>query len=203
MSLRESFIAPHFYRLIEDYLLPGVERVLKTPNRVTLASLVPAALVPFGFFLHPFLGALMMGLSGTWDCLDGLMARRQGSTSLFGAFLDSSLDRVSDTLFLMGFWVLFWPTDHALWAGILVFLAAVATYMISYTKARAEGLGLRCDTGLFERGTRTLYLIIWALILCFTKPVFMEVLWSGLVLFTLLATATVVQRMVHVWRESL
>ena len=70
--------------------------------------------------------------------------------------------------------------------------------MISYTKARIEGLGGTCETGLMERGLRTLYLIVWAFLLFILPPAFDALLWLGLILFCLLTLITAAQRIIHI-----
>ncbi len=197
MSLRNSVGGVFFYRLL-DRALPWLQRHVKSPDQLTLLGVAIAATVPFGFYFSPLAGMILMVLSGLADVADGSLARSCGTQSAYGAFFDSTLDRFSDFFYLMGFWVLFWPRGEAIPAGILVSAAFLFTVLISYTKARAEGLGGTCNVGFMERGFRVLYLIVWALLLAVAPAARGDVLWIGLVLFCLLTLVTVVQRIVHV-----
>jgi CDP-diacylglycerol--glycerol-3-phosphate 3-phosphatidyltransferase len=194
MALRDTSIGSAYYRLLNNTLIPLIQKSPISPNQVSLIGLGLAALAPLGFYLHPFFGFLFMGLSALVDCLDGLVARAKNLSSTFGAFLDSTLDRASDAFFLAGFWVLFWDAGHFKTATALVFASFLSTVLISYTRARAEGLGLTCTSGLFERGLRTVYLLAWALLLALFPLVRTHLLWWGLALFLLLTLATVFQR---------
>lgn len=198
MALRNTVFADYFYRILERTHIPRIERSLLKPNQVTALGLVLAVFVPVGFYLHPFWGLVFMMFSGCADAMDGLMAKNQGTHSKFGAFLDSSFDRISDFLFLAGFWVLFWKTDRLIPGTALIFTSALFTFMISYMKARVEGLGGTCHAGFMERGMRTLYLVLWALFICILPPARTLVLWAGLILFCLLTLLTVIQRIVYI-----
>ena len=134
-----------------------------TPNHLTLTGLVCSVLSGFLFFEgQPALGALMLAVAGLCDILDGEVARRAGVVSRFGAFLDSTLDRVSEAavlLGIMGFYLSNLPIlvrfpmlafaqrsrglDPETWAGVafMAVLALVGSFLVSYTRARAEGLG--------------------------------------------------------------
>ncbi len=197
MSLRNSVGGVFFYRLL-DRVLPWMQRHVTSPNQLTLLGVAIAATVPFGFYFSPLAGMILMVLSGLADVADGSLARSSGAQSEYGAFFDSTLDRFSDFFYLMGFWVLFWPRGEAIPAGVLVGAAFLFTVLISYTKARAEGLGRTCNVGLMERGFRVLYLIVWALLLALAPGARGDVLWIGLVLFCLLTLVTVIQRILHV-----
>ena len=116
----------------------------------------------------------------------------------FGAFLDSSIDRISDFFYLFGFWVLCWRLQRMVLATALMFSAFLFTFMISYIKARGESLGVRCDKGLMERGWRTLFLILWALALSIFSAARETLLWWGLAVFCVLTLFTAIQRIVFV-----
>lgn len=201
MPLRKSFLAGHYYRLIEQRVLPRVNRLTLGPNHFTLIGFFLAALVPAGFFLHPLIGFFFMLASGVADTLDGLTARRRNAASTFGAFLDSSLDRVSDFFYIFGFWSLFWHSERHILAGSLIFASYLTTSMISYVQARSEALGGTCGVGWMERGWRTVFLLLWALLVG-VLPAFRDlVLWTGLVFYFLLTAVTVLQRMIYCGRE--
>ena len=109
------------------------------------------------------LGGLFLILAGVLDILDGALARVSGQDSPFGAFLDSVLDRYSDLLVLSGIVLLFMRVGGV--TEVAAALAAViGTVMVSYTRARAESVGVECRVGLMERGERLLVLIVGALL---------------------------------------
>jgi CDP-diacylglycerol--glycerol-3-phosphate 3-phosphatidyltransferase len=195
MSLRHSMIADYFYRIVDVTLIPVLTRLVPDPNLLTWMGMLLAALVPVGFWLHPAAGLLFILLSCCADVVDGRLARKRGQESAFGAFLDSTLDRVSDALFLCGFWVLFREREGVAVASVLILFGMLFTVLISYTKARAEALGAVCDKGLLERGWRNLYLIGWAGAIWIVPAASGLILWAGLILFCVLALVTVAQRM--------
>lgn len=201
MTLRQYKIVDLYYKLIEKGALPYAQRWSATPDQLTLIGVIIAGLVPLGFWGHPLIGLVLMITSGLIDSLDGLLARRQKQCSRFGAFLDSTLDRLSDFFYLMGFWVRFWPIDRLLFATGLIFMALLFTLLISYVKARAEALGGCCDTGFMERGIRVLYLSVWALVLVLLPSMESITLWWGLGLYCFLTLFTVIQRICMIRRN--
>ena len=203
MVLRKSFLAEPYYRWLDKRILPYVNRLTLSPNQFTLVGVLLAAAVPIGFFLHPVVGLLFMLISGFVDTLDGLLARRRNVASTFGAFLDSTLDRISDFFYIFGFWTLFWNSDRFILASVLIFASSLTTVMISYVKARSEALGGTCSIGWMERGWRTIYLIIWAFLICVLPPLADLTLWAGLVLYFVLTSITVLQRIIYSRMEFL
>ncbi|MEN6410305.1 MAG: CDP-alcohol phosphatidyltransferase family protein [Anaerolineaceae bacterium] len=163
------------------------------PNTMTIlgliGNLVASVLVAFGYIQ---LGGIIYLANGLFDVLDGTMARLRGSTSVFGAYLDSVSDRYADLAILLGLLVYYMGQDNWL-AAILIFCAAGGSVMVSYTKARAEGLGLTAKVGMLTRFER--YLII-ALGLAFNVP--MAMLW----VISILANFTALQRFWHVYRQT-
>lgn len=161
--------------------------------------------------------AALLALSGVCDILDGELARRSGVTSRFGAFLDSTLDRFSEAMALIGiagFGLRNLETlaleperaarelasglDPIAWVALvlLALLALVGSFMVSYTRARAEGLGLECKVGWFERPERLVLLILAGLLHEF------RFLAVALLLLAILSLATAVQRVAHVWKNT-
>ncbi|MBP2145603.1 CDP-diacylglycerol--glycerol-3-phosphate 3-phosphatidyltransferase [Methanofollis sp. W23] len=158
-----------------------------TPNMLTATGLVimvgAAGLIAMG---HLLAAGLVLGFGGVFDALDGAVARTNGQASRFGAFFDSVLDRYAEA-FLFGGVFLYCAGDET--ARVLTFAALVGSLMVSYTRARAEGLGVECRTGLFTRLERMLVLIVGLL-----TGLLVPALWV-LAVFTNL---TAVQRMWHV-----
>ena len=201
MTLRRSFLAGPYYRWLDQRILPYVNRLTLSPNEFTLVGVLLAAAVPIGFFLHPVVGLFFMLISGFADTLDGLLARRRNAASVFGAFLDSTLDRISDFFYILGFWILFWNTNRFILASGLIFASSLTTVMISYVKARSEALGGTCGIGWMERGWRTVYLIMWAFLVCVLPPFANLILWAGLDLYFVLTSITLLQRIIYSRKE--
>ena len=185
-------------------------------DHVTVLGLVLSVGAGFAFFDGKFrLAALLLLLGGVCDILDGELARRAGTPSRFGAFFDSTLDRLSEAAVLVGiagFYVrnlyalVFQPElvleqiaqqlEPVTWFALAItaVLALVGSFMVSYTRARAEGLGLECKVGWFERPERLVLLIIAGAL---------QVFWAmsiALLLLTLLSFVTATQRVLHVHR---
>jgi CDP-diacylglycerol--glycerol-3-phosphate 3-phosphatidyltransferase len=197
-TLRTSHLAAAYYKLMEKHLLPHLPAWGLTPDRLTWLGMLISVIVPIGFWIHPGAGFLLLLLSGIADSLDGLMARLQNRSSRWGAFLDSSLDRVSDLFYLLGFWVLLGRYSSQVPATLAIFAGMLSTLLISYIKARAEALGCTCQVGLMERGVRTAYLIVWALLIAVWPSMRGSILWGGLMLYGVLTFFTVFQRWMHI-----
>ncbi len=181
-------------------LISPLARVLAnmgvSPDHLTLAGLITSAgagvLVALGYFP---LAALALFLGSLCDVLDGAVARVSGRSSQFGAFLDSTIDRYAEMFYFAGLLVYFSRIEPSTTYALLVFLSAGGSFMVSYTRARAEGMGLRCDVGIMERPERLILLLVATVI----GPVAIRVtLWILLVL----VTYTSLQRIHHVFRET-
>ena len=176
-----------------------------TPNTLTvlglMLSILTAVVIAQGLFLA---GGLLVLFAGIFDMFDGAMARARNASTTFGAFFDSTLDRYSESIILFGllFFALqkpvihdsFWPFQYEQsWMIILVFIATVGSLMVSFAKARAEGLGIECKNGLLARPERVIILAIGLLI--------GAVFWA-LVILAVFSYVTAIERIVHVWRVS-
>jgi CDP-diacylglycerol--glycerol-3-phosphate 3-phosphatidyltransferase len=131
--------------------------------------------------------------------LDGALARVKGTTGVFGAFLDSTLDRVADAAVFAGIAAYYLFGGHSkLLAGLAVF-CLVSGALVSYAKARAEGLGLRCDVGLAERSERMVIVLVATGLSGLGVP---YVLSAGLWLLAVASTFTFGQRVLAVRKEA-
>lgn len=133
------------------------------------------------------------------DAIDGAVAKAAGSASKFGALLDSTADRLSDALFLIPVaWLYGVSPDPEQaddrWVAALALTALVVSYLVSYVKARAEGLGFDCNTGIMERAERLILVIIGL--------VFYAILPLVLGILTALSLVTVVQRLLYVRAQA-
>jgi CDP-diacylglycerol--glycerol-3-phosphate 3-phosphatidyltransferase len=171
------------------------------PNAVTVAGTVAVTAVALTLFPLGFLwqGALILGVLATTDALDGTMARITGAESDWGAFLDSTLDRVSDAAVLTGLTV--WLAWHGHFAGAVAGVAAVgASGIVPYARARAEALGYRATRGIAERADRLVVTLVAALATGCGLPWW--VLGGGLGLVAAGSLVTVGQRAAQVRREA-
>jgi CDP-diacylglycerol--glycerol-3-phosphate 3-phosphatidyltransferase len=136
-----------------DPLSRALLRIGVTPNTVTVLGTLGVLVGAFGFAArgHFIVAAVIVTLSALTDVMDGAMARARGTTSRFGALLDSTMDRVADGAVFASL-AYFYRDEPPTLVAVLTCL--VAGQIVSYVKARAEGLGLRCDVGLVERAER-------------------------------------------------
>lgn len=163
------------------------------PNTITLVGLLLAAGVSVVLALgYTRLGGALLLLTSSVDALDGALARVGGQRSRFGAFLDSTLDRVSEGALLFGLLVTLYPRGSAV-EVYLLFAVLLGSVMVSYTRARAEGLGYACKTGLLTRIERIILLGI-GLLLDWVLPTLM--------VLAALSWFTALQRMLYVYREA-
>ena len=142
-------------------------------------------------------GGIFLLLAGVCDVLDGDLARRLDRASRFGAFIDSTLDRVSEFVLFGGvlMYVVRGPNDYPLYEPVVVLLALMGSVLTSYARARAEGLGIECKVGIMERPER-LGLLALGLILGH------RFLMAVMMLLAVTSLFTVVQRILHVHRAS-
>jgi CDP-diacylglycerol---glycerol-3-phosphate 3-phosphatidyltransferase len=150
-----NFLRPFFARLFSP-LIQALARTPVTPNMITVAGTVGVSAAALSMFPigETFPGAATATVFVFTDMLDGQLARIKGSSGKFGAFLDSTMDRVADASVYGGITIWFMRSDHLL-AVVSLFCLACGL-CVSYVKARAEGLGLNADVGLIERPERLL-----------------------------------------------
>jgi CDP-diacylglycerol--glycerol-3-phosphate 3-phosphatidyltransferase len=170
-----------------------------TPNALTIiGSLLTASvgiLVAQGWFLA---AGVCLWLFSATDTLDGALARATNRVSVFGAFLDSVCDRYAEAAVFFGLVWYYQSVGNPLGVA-LAYLALVGSLMVSYARARAEGVGLQAaDVGWFQRPERIIALGLGFLIAPFYPPAILFVLAA----LTILTTVTVLQRVMHVARAA-
>jgi CDP-diacylglycerol--glycerol-3-phosphate 3-phosphatidyltransferase len=165
-----------------------------TPNALTLINLalniVAAYVIATGHFL---LGGVLVLASGLFDLLDGALARFTKQTTKFGAVLDSTVDRISEAATLCGLLIWYVPQEGASLKIVLVFVVLIGSFLVSYIRARAEGLGWQCQVGLFTRAERVIVLAIGLLI---------NQIFIALCILMVFVFITVVQRLVYLWKQG-
>jgi CDP-diacylglycerol--glycerol-3-phosphate 3-phosphatidyltransferase len=167
-----------------------------TPNIITIIGFIiilgAGALVIFKYFLAAGIVVLVAGL---FDMLDGALARGTGKTTRFGAVLDSTLDRVSEAVLLVTLLAVF-TQDGLVTESILSGVALVGSLLVSYIRARMEGLGVECKEGFFTRPERVILLSLGLMLSQFDKALLIT-----LAVLTFCSWLTVIERMVYAWRK--
>src|SRR5213083_1522776 len=192
-------------RSLASRSIVGLARTRVTPKALTTAGVslcLAASVVVFfenrGEWLFYWVGAVLFVVGSILDVLDGALARAGGKTTPFGAFLDSTTDRVGEGAMLGAIALIFHRHDHP--AAIAVtFAAVVGSFLVSYTRAKAEALGLRGDVGLGSRAERVV-VITAGLVLA---PISIWLLVGAISLLTATAWLTVLQRIVFVRKQLL
>ncbi|MEV5575863.1 phosphatidylinositol phosphate synthase [Spirillospora sp. NPDC052269] len=178
----------------------GVARTGVTPNAITVvgtAGTVTGALVffPQG---HYFWGTMVITAFVLFDMLDGAVARVTGKSSKFGAFLDSSMDRIADAAIFAGL-MLGLSRDGQDGLANVALYCLIAGVVVSYAKARAEGLGYTCNVGIAERSERLIIVLVAAGFDGLGVP---YILTFALWLLAVLSTVTVGQRFATVYKQA-
>jgi phosphatidylinositol phosphate synthase len=189
-------------RPIEDYLIESKVH----PNVLTVTSLVVSAIA--GFLFHQgwiFLAGIILLAGSNFDMLDGRVARAQGLSSEHGAFFDSCLDRFAEIFIYLGLLSYF----HGSLFSYVVFLILGATTMVSYTRARAEGLGVDCEVGMMQRTERIVYLGAFSVFNLFGNLItsafglrpgdyLLKFVLAAILIFS---SYTAIERMIHVMKR--
>lgn len=174
------------------HVVSGLAATGITPNMFTFLGLgvnsFAAVLFAMGQFRN---AAAVLFLAGFLDMADGQVARRVGRVTAFGAFLDSTLDRYSDLALYMGLVVYYTLIGRTFYMALAA-LAMASSFMVSYSRARAESLIPSCKVGFMERPERLVLLIIGG---AFAKMA--PVLW----VIAVISTITVIHRVFYTWQE--
>jgi CDP-diacylglycerol--glycerol-3-phosphate 3-phosphatidyltransferase len=173
-----------------------------TPDALTISGvalcIAGAVAVYFEYagWLFYWLGAVLFVVGSILDILDGALARSRGSGSPFGAFLDSTVDRVGEGFMIASIGLVFMRHDQ-MWALALAFAAIGGSFLVSYTRARAEALGLKGDVGFGSRAERVIVITTG---LCLA-PLHDLILPSTIALLAATAWLTVLQRILFVRKQ--
>ncbi|MCT9934331.1 CDP-alcohol phosphatidyltransferase family protein [Planotetraspora sp. A-T 1434] len=194
-------------------LRPAVTRVMTplgralarlgiSPDMITIVGTLGVVVSALVFYPRGqlFLGTVVITVFVLADMLDGVLARMTGKGSTWGAFLDSTLDRLGDAAVFSGLilYLVLEDEPEIVLAGVALF-CLVAGALVSYAKARAEGLGMTANVGIAERGERLVVVLVAAGLSGLGVP---YVLAIGLWLLAAASAVTVVQRMIHVYRQA-
>jgi CDP-diacylglycerol--glycerol-3-phosphate 3-phosphatidyltransferase len=164
-----------------------------TPNVLTVSSL-PLSIVACYFFSqgHRWLGGIFLLLIGLFDTIDGEVARKSGKMSKYGAFLDSVTDRIAEFFIFLGFFLYYQEN----WISILIFCTLVSSILVSYVRARAEGIGEDCKIGIMERPVRFALMFFGVFILGYRLlPIAFSIILIGNIY-------TIIQRIFYVFNKN-
>jgi len=182
-------------RALAERIVRPLARRGVTPNAITIAgflfNVIVAVVIATG---HLTIGGALLFLAGLFDMLDGALARVTSRQTDFGAFLDSLLDRYSEAAVLLAL-IFQFTIRHETFAVLLVYVVAVGSILISYARARAEGLGLEAKVGIAPRPERVLILGIGLLF-----PQAATIV--ALIILAVLTHITAMQRLYAVWNQT-
>lgn len=209
MMKYRDYLQKLIYTLINP-IIKGMIKMGITPNMVTTIGFVGNVVAAFLFIHASQLTPLSMGFSwigwggaillfsGLFDMMDGRLARLGNMSTTFGAFWDSTLDRYSELFSLFGI-TLYLMTASGIWVGVITFLALVGSIMVSYVRARAEGLGIECKVGLMQRPERVVVTALAAIITGMTDNLWWLI--GGMTLIAVLANITAFWRVAHCYKQ--
>jgi CDP-diacylglycerol---glycerol-3-phosphate 3-phosphatidyltransferase len=186
-------------RGLADSIVRPLVRWHISPNTITVVgfmlNVITALVIGSG---HLSIGGVLLLFSAAFDMLDGAVARVAQQGSRFGAFLDSVLDRYSESAILVG--LLYVEAGlHHVGTVVLIYTVAIGSLMISYARARAEGLGLSATVGIAPRPERVLLLGAGLVI---PGPATGKTVVVALWILAIITHFTAVQRLIHVWRQT-
>ena len=178
---------------LSDPVAGALLRAHVRPNQLTVLGLGVSCLAAAAFSQEWLrTGALLLAVAGLFDFFDGALARLSGQESCFGAFLDSVVDRYSDVIVLLGIAVLYHRSGDRV-GGAAALATLLGTVMVSYTKARAQSIGVQCEIGLMERPERIIGLVVGGLF---------QVLGPVMLVLAVLTNVTALQRIFYTRRVA-
>jgi CDP-diacylglycerol--glycerol-3-phosphate 3-phosphatidyltransferase len=209
MNYRD-FLQKVIYHVIDPFIKLMI-RMGITPNAITTAGFV-GNLYAMCFFLDaamafeegtsdPYilicLGGIIILVAGLFDMMDGRLARMGNMSSTFGALWDSTLDRYSELVTLFAICLIFIKAGW-FWMGVTTFAAMIGSIMVSYVRARAEGLNIECKVGLMQRPERVVVTAVVAII----SGCVSDLWWlaGGMILIAVLANITAFWRIIHCYK---
>ncbi|MCS7215811.1 MAG: CDP-alcohol phosphatidyltransferase family protein [Thermodesulfovibrio sp.] len=184
-------LSEKFSHFLDKPLAPLAKTFPVNPNIITFIGMIITSSSGFVIPFNLFLGGILILTGGVFDLIDGIVARVNGRTTKFGALLDSTLDRIADGFIFLGIaWHFFNVNDNI--GVVITILCMIASFLISYVRARSEGLGISCNVGIIERPERIIFLAFG----CLSSFLFLTLL-----ILTILSWITVIQRIFHAHKK--
>jgi CDP-alcohol phosphatidyltransferase family protein len=210
MNYRD-FLQKAIYAVINP-LIKGLIKLHITPNMITTLGFIGNIVATASFIYaalsfqagnqttalaHVAWGGATILFAGLFDMIDGRLARLGNMSTTFGAMWDSVLDRYSELISLFGV-VLIFLLNGDFWLGVVSFTAMIGSIMVSYVRARAEGLNIECKVGIMQRPERVVVLAFTAIITGITSN--LQWLAGGMILIAILANITAFWRIAHCYK---
>ena len=210
MNYRD-FLQKAIYAVINP-LIKGLIKLHITPNMITTLGFIGNIVATASFIYaalsfqagnqttalaHVAWGGATILFAGLFDMIDGRLARLGNMSTTFGAMWDSVLDRYSELISLFGV-VLIFLLNGDFWLGVVSFTAMIGSVMVSYVRARAEGLNIECKVGIMQRPERVVVLALTAIITGITSN--LQWLAGGMILIAILANFTAFWRVAHCYK---
>jgi CDP-diacylglycerol---glycerol-3-phosphate 3-phosphatidyltransferase len=192
----EAWVRRHAERMMS-----ALGRLPVTPNQITVIgtalTFLAAILVATGQLLP---GGIVLAFAGTFDILDGALARSSRRAYPYGAFLDSTLDRYSEGAMYIGLAAYFVTAGGSAqkWLVLATAAALAGSFLVSYVRARAQSLGFTCETGVFQRPERVVVTVV-GLVLGGYIP---QVLYAVVIILAIVTNFTALQRIREVWLQG-
>ena len=210
MNYRD-FLQKAIYAVINP-LIKGLIKLHITPNMITTLGFIGNIVATASFIYaalsfqagnqttalaHVAWGGATILFAGLFDMIDGRLARLGNMSTTFGAMWDSVLDRYSELISLFGV-VLIFLLNGDFWLGVVSFTAMIGSIMVSYVRARAEGLNIECKVGIMQRPERVVVLALTAILTGITSN--LQWLAGGMILIAILANITAFWRVAHCYK---
>ncbi|MBB1530252.1 MAG: CDP-alcohol phosphatidyltransferase family protein [Prevotella sp.] len=210
MNYRD-FLQKAIYAVINP-LIKGLIKLHITPNMITTLGFIGNIVATASFIYaalsfqagnqttalaHVAWGGATILFAGLFDMIDGRLARLGNMSTTFGAMWDSVLDRYSELISLFGV-VLIFLLNGDFWLGVVSFTAMIGSVMVSYVRARAEGLNIECKVGIMQRPERVVVLALTAILTGITSN--LQWLAGGMILIAILANFTAFWRVAHCYK---
>ena len=210
MNYRD-FLQKAIYAVINP-LIKGLIKLHITPNMITTLGFIGNIVATASFIYaalsfqagnqttalaHVAWGGATILFAGLFDMIDGRLARLGNMSTTFGAMWDSVLDRYSELISLFGV-VLIFLLNGDFWMGVVSFTAMIGSIMVSYVRARAEGLNIECKVGIMQRPERVVVLALTAILTGITSN--LQWLAGGMILIAILANITAFWRVAHCYK---
>jgi len=186
--LRETKLGKRYLKGIDDFAVPFCSRLALKPNTLTFIGLFFSLLTIPAYLYSLWLGGIGVLVSGAIDNMDGGVAKKADQQTRSGAFLDSVIDRYSDFFAVFGIWLYFFvnPLKHPNLMTALLFLFLSGSFMVSYSRARGEGLGLSMSVGFLGRAERMIALGVGSILNDLLMDIFPSQAWAVNHLFFIL-----------------
>lgn len=177
---------------LDKPLAPLIKKISISPNVLTITGFGITVLAGICIPFNLFLGGILILVGGLFDMLDGIVARVNHKKTDFGALLDSTLDRYSDSIIFISIAWYFFEMNN-LTGVIFTATGLVGAFLISYVRARAEGIGIKCNVGLMERPERIVLIAFGCLL---------NWLLTIVIFLSIFSHITAIQRIFYVYRET-